>query len=145
MNSKKLYISLSSVSLILSIMVCCIPHFFISNQSIDMYVSLSSFSIFLIIINIVLVIIFTILLIKKELNKTNILFPIIYIIFTAIVIVICILFNDRLVIPNIQFPYYIIVPSPRQPDFFIFFIFFIVFILTFFIFFFFLFINLFII
>lgn len=112
MNNKKLYIFLYYLSLILSIFVCImsctLPNNMInSNSSFEIYMNLSSISLWLIFINIIITIIFTIFLIKKQLNKVNILFPIIYILFTIIVAVICILFNDKLVIPYIHYTYYI--------------------------------------
>lgn len=112
MNNKKLYIFLYYLSLISSIfaciMSCTLPNNMInSNSSFEIYMNLSCISLWLIFINIIITIIFTIFLIKKQLNKVNILFPIIYILFTIIVSVICILFNDRLVIPFIHYTYYI--------------------------------------
>ena len=59
------------------------------------------------IINIVLVIIFSLKLIKKRLDKVNILFPVFYIIFCIIVTIICFIMNTKLVVPYIQFSYYI--------------------------------------
>ncbi len=105
MNSKKVYICLYYLAFILSIWVCAIPR--ILQNNLNIYVDLSRLSYLMVFANIVLVITFTILLIKKKLGKVNILFPIIYILFTIIVLVICFLFNSRLVIANIQFSYYI--------------------------------------
>ena len=105
MNSKKVYICLYYLAFILSIWVCAIPR--ILQNKLNIYVDLSRLSYLMVFANIVLVVIFTILLIKKKIGKVNILFSIIYILFTIIVLVICFLFNYRLVIPNIQFSYYI--------------------------------------
>ncbi len=112
MHNKKIYICLYYFALLLSIFVCIIPsvlpkNFVESDPSIELYSNLSIVSVFLIIINVVIVIIFTIMLIKKSLKNINILFPIIYIAFTIIVLVICVLFNNRLIIPYIQYSYYI--------------------------------------
>ena len=58
-------------------------------------------------LNVVLVLIFTFLIIKnKKLNVKNLLLPIAYIIFTIMVFGICFLFNNRVMIPYIQFNYY---------------------------------------
>lgn len=59
------------------------------------------------IINIILVIIFSLKLIKKRIDKVNLLFPVSYIIFCIIVIIICFVMNTKLIIPYIQFSYYI--------------------------------------
>lgn len=104
MNNKKVYIYLYYFALILSIFTCIIPSIL---KTTNTYVNLSRLSFILILINAILIIIFTILLIKRKLNNTNIIFPIIYILFTIIVLIICILFNQRLIIPYIQFSYYI--------------------------------------
>lgn len=60
-------------------------------------------------INIVLVILFTIKILQKQRDlNVNIMFPIVYMVFTFIILLRCNLFNRRLVIPNIQFTYYIV-------------------------------------
>ena len=60
------------------------------------------------IINIILVIVFTVLLLKKKkLQKENILFPIAYICFFTIVVVLCYLFNNKVIIPYMHFSYYL--------------------------------------
>lgn len=102
MNNKKLYIPLYYLSLLLTLCICIIP-----THHIEQYLTLSKLSVLLIIINILLIIIFTVLLIKKGINKINILLPITYILFTIIVLIICILFNNKLVIPYIHYSYYI--------------------------------------
>ena len=112
MNNKKTYVFLYYFAFLLSILVCSIPSIlritFVSDiEAYNGYFYLSTFSYCLTFINIVLVIIFSILLIKKKLNSVNILFPILYILFAIIVLVVCILFNKRLVVPYIQYSYYI--------------------------------------
>lgn len=64
-------------------------------------------NLFLGIINIILVIIFSLKLIKKRIDKVNILFPVSYLLFCIIVIIICFIMNTKLIIPYIQFSYYI--------------------------------------
>ena len=59
------------------------------------------------IINLVLIIIFSIKLLKHKLEKVNILFPIIYLIFSIIVMIISFIMNNKLVIPYIHFNYYV--------------------------------------
>ena len=111
MNNKKLYVGLYYFSFLLSIFVCILPNtlqiiFVNSNYFENIYLGLSAIPLVLIVINLILVLIFTIFLIKKKLDDVNILFPIIYITFTMIILLICTLFNSRLVIPFIQFSYY---------------------------------------
>ena len=112
MNNKKMYIFLYYFALLLSTFACMIPNILPRNlinsfSSLDIYLNLSTISLFLIFINIITVILFTIFLVKKKLSNVNVLFPILYILFTIIILAICILFNDRLVIPHIHYPYYI--------------------------------------
>lgn len=112
MNNKKIYICLYYFALLLSIFICTIPsilqtNFINADSSLEMYVNLSGLSFFLISLNLILIIIFTILLIKRSLSNTNILFPTFYILFAIVVLIICVLFNNRLVIPYIQYSYYI--------------------------------------
>lgn len=59
------------------------------------------------ILNLLLVIIFSIKLIKNKLENANILFPIFHLIFMIIITTLSILMNDKLVIPYIQYGYYI--------------------------------------
>ena len=46
-------------------------------------------------------------LLKRNLNSVNIFFPIVYVVFTVIVLVTCLLFNNRLLEPYVQYPYYL--------------------------------------
>ena len=112
MNSKKIYLGLYYFSLILSIFVCVIPRILQTNiinpsSSIDIYVNLSEISIYLMVINVWMVVYFSILLSKRKLNNVNILFPISYILFTVIILIVCLLFNNKVLIPYLQFSYYI--------------------------------------
>ena len=58
-------------------------------------------------IHLVTMIILCILLVKNKLESVNILFPIAYLIFFAIVILIMFLFNNKLIISYIHFDYYL--------------------------------------
>lgn len=62
---------------------------------------------FVILLNIILVVIFSVMLHKKKLSNANILFPINYLVFSILVIFICFLMNDKLIHPYMQFGYYI--------------------------------------
>lgn len=84
----------------------------ILSKTISIYMSqapIQTFANYLLgIINLILLIIVSISLIKKkELQNTNILFPIIHLLFFSIVIIISILYNSKLIIPYIQFGYYL--------------------------------------
>lgn len=59
------------------------------------------------ILNLVFVIIFSIKIFKNKLKNTNILFPIIYLIFSILVVIISFIMNNKLVIPYIHFSYYV--------------------------------------
>lgn len=111
MDNKKTYIYLYYFSLILTLFACFLPIIFMNNIDPNSlaysYLGLSELSFFILFINIVLVIIFTIFLIKRKIKSINIVFPIIYIAFTIIVLIICHLFDNRLIIPYIQYSYYI--------------------------------------
>ena len=68
----------------------------------------SSINFVLSIINTIMVIIYTFLLIRKYKFKANSLaFPCFYLIFLFLVIFISIIYNDKLIVPYIQFNYYI--------------------------------------
>lgn len=57
-------------------------------------------------INLFFVITFSILLLRKKVDKVNILFPIIYLFFFFLIIVLAFIANNKLIIPNIHFGYY---------------------------------------
>ena len=61
------------------------------------------------IINLVLVIIFTAMLIrKKKIEKETVLFPVIYLCYFLIVVVLCFLFNSKVIISYMHFEYYLL-------------------------------------
>ena len=67
----------------------------------------TSLNVILGVLNILLVIIFSIKSTRNNLENINILFPIFHLIFMAIITVLAILMNDKLVIPYIQYGYYL--------------------------------------
>ena len=100
MYNKKLYIGLYYLSFIGTIILCL----FLVKGPITYYnyefSLVTGLPILVLLLNILLTIVFTILLIvRKKLSKVNILFPIIYIVFTLLVLLVCYLFNDRVLIP----------------------------------------------
>ena len=108
MYNKKLYIGLYYLSFIGTIILCLflvngpITYY---NYEFDLVVGPP---ILILMLNILLTIAFTILLIvRKKLSKVNILFPIINIVFTLVVLLICYLFNNRVLIPYMHYSYYI--------------------------------------
>lgn len=103
MNNTKLFKILYYLCFLFNLFVT-----FISFRLITLYLSNPSVNVLLGIINFILVIIFTILLIKKRrLNNINILFPIIFLISSIIILFIAFLFNYKLIIPYIQINYYV--------------------------------------
>lgn len=108
MKKEKTYIYLYYLCFILSIIIYIIPNqlmtIFSPIESDLIIRSLSNTIILL--INLILVILFSIYLKKKKFTSGNILMPIIYIVFFIVVMTVCFLFNNRLVIPNLQFVYY---------------------------------------
>lgn len=108
MKKEKTYIYLYYLCFILSIIIYIIPYQFIvifspdtSNLTIR-----SLFNAVVLLINLILVILFSVYLKKKKFTPGNIIMPITYIVFWIVIITVCFLFNSRLVIPNLQFNYY---------------------------------------
>lgn len=58
-------------------------------------------------LNFILIIIFSVKIIKNKLENVNILFPIIYLLFLIIVIILALVMNNKLMIPNIHYGYYL--------------------------------------
>ncbi len=108
MKKEKSYIYLYYLCFILSIIIYIIPYQFIGIFSPDTsnLTIRSLFNTILLLINLILVILFSIYLKKKKFTPGNIIMPITYIVFWITVITVCFLFNSRLVIPNLQFVYY---------------------------------------
>ncbi len=108
MKKEKSYIYLYYLCFILSIIIYIIPYQFIGIFSPDTsnLTIRSLFNTIVLLINLILVILFSIYLKKKKFTPGNIIMPITYIVFWITVITVCFLFNSRLVIPNLQFVYY---------------------------------------
>lgn len=59
------------------------------------------------VINIILIIIFTILLIKKKkINVNSLIFPISYLLFLIVIMIICFMFNNKIALEYMHFGYY---------------------------------------
>ena len=69
--------------------------------------SSSIFGSALFVINLILVIVFTILIWKKKIKVDNIILPIIYIVFFTIVVILTLLFNNKVLISYMHFDYYL--------------------------------------
>ncbi len=108
MKKEKSYIYLYYLCFILSIIIYIIPYQFIVIFSPDTFnlTIRSLFNTVVLLINLILVILFSVYLKKKKFTPGNIIMPITYIVFWITVITVCFLFNSRLVIPNLQFVYY---------------------------------------
>ncbi len=108
MKKEKSYIYLYYLCFILSIIIYIIPYQFIGIFSPDTsnLTIRSLFNTIVLLINLILVILFSIYLKKKKFTPGNIIMPITYIVFWIVIITVCFLFNSRLVIPNLQFVYY---------------------------------------
>ncbi len=108
MNNKKLYLYLYYASLFVTALMMILllvksPAKYYNGE----YELVSGFGILACIINVILVAVFTVLFgIRKKLDKVNILFPAQYILFTLIVLVLCHLFNNKLLIPYVHYSYY---------------------------------------
>lgn len=108
MKKEKTYIYLYYLCFILSIIIYIIPYQFIVIFSPDTsnITIRSLFNTVVLLINLILVILFSVYLKKKKFTPGNIIMPITYIVFWIVIITLCFLFNSRLVIPNLQFNYY---------------------------------------
>lgn len=108
MKKEKTYIYLYYLCFILSIIIYIMPNQLMTIFSpIESDLTIRSLpNTIILLINLILVILFSIYLKKKKFTSGNILMPIIYIVFFIVVMTVCFLFNNRLVIPNLQFVYY---------------------------------------
>lgn len=79
----------------------------VNSELSKVYVALSSTNIFLGILNLILIGAFSFLLKKKNLYNINIIVPIIYFLFMLIVVVIAVMYNNKLIVPYIQYNYYL--------------------------------------
>ena len=104
MNKYLLYKILYYISFIFTLVLT----FFLTRLNEDLYFNMATGSqLFMIVINILLVIIFSIKLVKNKLKNVNVMFPIIYLLFSVIVLFIAFLMNDKLILSYVQFGYYI--------------------------------------
>ena len=82
---------------------------YINNSGLN-YVAMDLVRNVLLIVNLLLVIVFTVLLLKKKkVNEVSIVFPIVYLCFFIVIVVLCFMFNNKLIVYNMlymQFPYY---------------------------------------
>ena len=104
-NKKYILLYYLSFSIIVVLFLLNWCHLF-SNSIMADGLYFESLSSVLIYINYVITFIITIFLIKKRKMEGKIIFPISFIIFTIIVILGCLLFNDRVVAPYVHFGYY---------------------------------------
>ncbi len=58
------------------------------------------------IINVILTVLVTICVFKKKLDKVNILFPVVFLVFSIIMVILVFLMNEMVVFPYVHFNYY---------------------------------------
>lgn len=103
MSKSRIYIALYYTSLIAVILIQILTSSFITIFSDSSYPP----NLLLDIANIILIIIFSIRLIKNKLKDVNIFFPILFLVFSIIVSLLAFIMNNKLVYPYIHFNYYI--------------------------------------
>ena len=82
--------------------------FFLTRLDEDLYLNMATnYQLLMIVVNVLLVIIFSVKLRKNKLDNTNIAFPINYLVFSILVILIAFLMNSKLILTYVQFGYYI--------------------------------------
>lgn len=82
--------------------------FFLTSLNEDLYSNrATNYQLLMIVVNVVLVIIFSVKLRKYKLDNVNIVFPINYLVFSILVILIAFLMNSKLILTYAQFGYYI--------------------------------------
>ena len=104
MNNIKLYKILYYICFIVSILLCIFSNKYITYFDVDNITFVSDLLIF---INIVLIILFSVNLFRKKLNKVTNLFPIIYLVFLIIISTLAIVMNNKLILPYIHYGYYL--------------------------------------
>ena len=104
MNKSKIFIILYYLCLILSIGLVMYSSSLMTEFGVSIWEDITSGFVFL---NIILVLIFSLGLIKRKLKNINIIFPIIYLIFMALVVILMFIINNKLIMPYIHFDYYI--------------------------------------
>jgi len=87
--------------------LCSIPFVYLFIDSyIFVYESYFSINLILGVINFLLILFFSIKSFKYKLKNINVMFPLIHLIFSALVILLTFIMNDKLIIPYIHFDYY---------------------------------------
>lgn len=103
-NSKK-YIILYYISFLVTVFVSLFLDSTITIFSANIF--MSGLIILSLIINLVLVVLFSIFIfMKRKLMKTNLLFPITYLLFLVFVLLFSVIYDDRLILSVIHYHYY---------------------------------------
>lgn len=103
-NSKK-YIILYYISFLVTVFVSLFLDSTITIFSANMF--MSGLIILSLIINLVLVVLFSVFIfMKRKLMKTNLLFPITYLLFLVFVLLFSVIYDDRLILSVIHYHYY---------------------------------------
>ena len=108
----KKYLSLYYISIFVTLLFIMItasyisPKLYLLNNNGVNFVINSKLLIVSLVINIILVVVFSIRIIKKKNISSNIIFPICYLVFFVIVLILCFIFNNRILIKYIHFEYY---------------------------------------
>lgn len=105
-NSKK-YIILYYISFLVTVFISLFLDSTITIFNTNLF--MSGLLVLSLIINLVLVVLFSIFLfMKRKLMKTNLLFPITYLLFLAFVLLFSVIYDDRLILSVIHYHYYFI-------------------------------------
>lgn len=104
MNKSKIFIILYYLCLILSIGLVMYSSSLMTEFGVNIWEDITSGFVFL---NIILVLIFSLRLVKRKLKNINIIFPIIHLIFMVLVVILMFIINNKLIMPYIHFDYYI--------------------------------------
>lgn len=105
-NSKK-YIILYYISFLVTVFISLFLDSTITMFNTNLF--MSGLLVLSLIINLVLVVLFSIFLfMKRKLMKTNLLFPITYLLFLAFVLLFSVIYDDRLILSVIHYHYYFI-------------------------------------
>jgi hypothetical protein len=104
MKNPKSFLFLYYISFLLSLFF----YIYSKYTAVNDLMVLESHSTFILgLINLILVLIFTISLIKKrKLDKPNLLFPILFLLFVIFVLIICFKYNEFIIIENIHLSYF---------------------------------------
>lgn len=104
MKNSKAFLILYYISFLLSLSFCIYSRYITINKIIG---TSSEITFILGLTNLILVLIFTLSLIKKrKLDKPNLLFPILFLLFVIFVLIICFKYNEFIIIENIHLSYF---------------------------------------